>query len=374
MPDTLFPDLTKADPPRPILSTRLFYRDGSSDKEYHAAINVVESGHTITFAFGRRGNALTAGTKTNSPVPLEKAQQIYDKLIAEKTAKGYTPDGSGAAFALTDNTGRVSGLHPQLLNPIEEDAAQHLIAVDAWCAQEKFDGRRIMAAVSGGMAEGSNRKGLYVSLPQEIANALARLPDCVLDGELLGDVYVAFDLLRLGNDDLRERPYRERHAALTTTVVTRTEVRTAETAWDASSKRALYDRVAAAGGEGVVFKRVDGRSVAGRPASGGSQVKRKFHASCTCVVAAVNAQRSVRLSLLGEYGKPISVGNVTIPSNRPVPQAGVLVEIRYLYAYRGGSLYQPAYLGDRDDLSLEDCVLSQLRYKPEGYAAEGEEG
>ncbi len=99
--------------PKSVASARLFYQDGSSDKEYHAAINQAVDGYTVTFAFGRRGSALAAGTKTASPVPLEKAQQIYDKLIAEKTAKGYTPHGSGALFALTENANRTSGLHPQ---------------------------------------------------------------------------------------------------------------------------------------------------------------------------------------------------------------------------------------------------------------------
>lgn len=355
-------------------STRLFYRDGSSDKEYHAAINGVEGGHTVTFAFGRRGSALTAGTKTSAPVPLEKAQQIYDKLVAEKTGKGYTPDGSGALFALTDNADRMSGLHPQLLNSIDEDAAGRYLDDDAWCAQEKFDGKRIMVSVMGGRAEGSNRRGLVVSMPQEVSDALSRLPDCELDGELLGGGYVAFDLLRLKGEDWRARPYRERHGALVATVTPSAEVRLTETAWGADAKRALYDWIARAGGEGVVFKRADGPSVAGRPASGGSQVKCKFYATCTCIVARRNDQRSVRLSLRDAAGGAVDVGSVTIPVNKAVPGAGALVEIRYLYAYKGGSLYQAAYMGERDDLEAEECVLAQLKYKPAGFSAEGEEG
>ncbi len=346
-----------------MTSTRLFYKDGSSDKEYHAAMNEVEGGWTVTFAFGRRGTALSAGTKTSSPVPREKAQAIYDKLVAEKTAKGYTPDGSGALFAQSDHAGRVSGLHPQLLNSIGADAAEAYLADDAWCLQEKFDGKRILAVVTNGTAEGSNRKGLFVSMPQEISDALGALPDCVLDGELLGGGYVVFDLLSLGADDGRGLPYAERYARLAAAVPSGPRVRVAETAWDSDAKRALYKRIADAGGEGVVFKRRDGQSAAGRPASGGSQIKCKFYATCTCVVSAQNDQRSVRLHLWDSSGAPVPVGSVTIPVNKPVPAAGALAEIRYLYAYKGGSLYQPAYLGERDDLDPADCVLSQLKYK-----------
>ena len=74
--------------PDPLPSSRLFYCDGGSDKVYHACINAVGDGFTVMFAFGRRGSALMAGTKTTAPVVGEKAQQIYDKMIAEKTGKG----------------------------------------------------------------------------------------------------------------------------------------------------------------------------------------------------------------------------------------------------------------------------------------------
>ncbi len=351
--------------PIPHTSSRLFYRDGSSDKEYHAAINPVDGGYTVTFAFGRRGSALTAGTKTTSPVPLEKARLIYDKLLAEKTAKGYTPAGVGTPFAATDNESRVSGLVPQLLNSVDEEAAQALLADEAWCLQEKFDGKRIMVSVKSGQVEGSNRKGLCVSMPQEVVDSMAHLPDGELDGELLGEKYVVFDVLKLGENDLRSSSYRTRYEALRDSVRLSfgPNVCVAETAWDTAGKQAFYDRIAAAGGEGVVFKKVNGHSVAGRPASGGSQVKYKFYATCTCLVAAQNDQRSVRLSLRDADGNAVGIGNVTIPSSKAIPPVGALVEVRYLYAYKGGSLYQPAYLGERDDLDETDCDLGQLKYK-----------
>jgi bifunctional non-homologous end joining protein LigD len=56
------------------------------------------------------------------------------------------------------------------------------------------------------------------------------------------------------------------------------------------------------------------------------------------------------------------VGNCTIPANYEIPQVGDLVEIRYLYAYLGGSLYQPIYEGIRNDISPEACGEIQLKY------------
>lgn len=58
-----------------------------------------------------------------------------------------------------------------------------------------------------------------------------------------------------------------------------------------------------------------------------------------------------------------AVENVTIPPNKQIPAADAVVEIRYLYAYPGGSLYQPVYLGVRDDITAEFCTLAQLKFK-----------
>ena len=87
----------------------------------------------------------------------------------------------------------------------------------------------------------------------------------------------------------------------------------------------------------------------------------KIH-ECSCVVTGVNAQRSVEVSL---SGRP--VGNVTIPPNFNLPSVGRVVEIRYLYvAGENGSLYQPVYLGERDEIDADDCTLERqhLKYKP----------
>ena len=41
--------------------------------------------------------------------------------------------------------------------------------------------------------------------------------------------------------------------------------------------------------------------------------------------------------------------------------------VRYLYAFReSNALYQPVYLGPRQDIEQHECVLSQLKYKGTG--------
>jgi len=74
--------------------------------------------------------------------------------------------------------------------------------------------------------------------------------------------------------------------------------------------------------------------------------------------------------LLHRDGLLVPAGHVTIPPNHPVPQEGSVVEVRYLYAFRpSGSIYQPVYLGARDDIAAADCTVDQLKYKTEAADA-----
>ena len=72
------------------METTLYYRQGSSDKIYHACLAAQDSGYVVLFSYGRRGTTLQTGTKTQTPVSYDEARRIYDKVVAEKTAKGYT--------------------------------------------------------------------------------------------------------------------------------------------------------------------------------------------------------------------------------------------------------------------------------------------
>lgn len=73
-------------------SVFLHYREGNSDKVYHVVLLQEPDGnYTVSFEYGRRGTQLQTGTKTPDPVSLEAAQKIFDKLVSEKTQKGYQP-------------------------------------------------------------------------------------------------------------------------------------------------------------------------------------------------------------------------------------------------------------------------------------------
>lgn len=362
----------------------LFYSEGASDKEYHAEVKAVDGGYLVNFRYGRRGATLTCGCKTPAPVDLAQATKVFEKLVKEKTSKGYTPDESGASYEGTEKSGLKTDFVPQLLNAVDESAAMSLILNEAFCAQEKFDGeRRAVHSDAEGNVTGMNRKGLAVPLPQAMAEELRviamRDGAIRLDGEIIGDVLYVFDLHVERGESLRQSlGWLERMVLARQNVSKCQCIKAIPVAITKDEKRALWDKVKAAGGEGVVFKLRNCTVKEGRPNSGGDWLKFKFTESASCIVSGVNpGKRSVSIKLFsdaldcaGAKSPYEEVGNVTIPPNYDIPEVGDVVEVEYLYAYHYGSLYQPIYRGKRNDIDASACFLAQLKFKPEGRAGD----
>ena len=348
-------------------SISLYYKEGSSDREYHVQLESAGNGFVVNFQYGRRGSTLQIGTKTTSPIPLDKAQKIYDKLISEKKGKGYTEGMEGTPYSGTEKAGQVSGLLPQLLNPVDETGLEEMLESRAWARQEKKDGERLIVRTEVGKAEGSNRKGLIVPLAETIRTGVLALfgtSRAVVDGESVGDCYWVFDLLEIDGSDIRHQGFEERYLRLQALCGSGNGnaflqlIPVATKPW---VKHEVYERLLQEKAEGVVFKRIGAPYVPGRPASGGTQLKYKFTRTATCAVLAVNDKRSIQLAI-AHQGVLQFVGNVTIQPNFDIPKSGSLVEVRYLYAYPNGSLYQPIYLGPRLDLDTAD-EHSSLKFK-----------
>ncbi len=357
-----------------LQSASLHFREGNSDKVYHAAIEPREDGFVVTIAYGRRGNTLTTGTKTTSPVSLAEATMVFDKLIASKLAKGYqysaASDGETKPYRQTGDEGRDSGIRCQLLNAIEPGEVSSLLRSPKYCLQQKHDGRRLMVRKQGDTITGINRRGLVVAIPDAIREAVAHITfDVLIDGEAVGDTLHAFDLLEYKGTDIRSRRFFDRFAALILVIPPNLPaLRWISTVIHPYEKLEIYEELKATGAEGVVFKDVDAPYSPGRPNSGGPQLKFKFVESASFIVTGINAKRSVTLGLY-DGDKLVPAGNVTIPPNHKIPEVGEVCETRYLYAYReSGSIYQPVYLGRREDIPASECVVEQLKFKSEPTA------
>lgn len=356
-------------------STVLYFREGTSDKEYHAILAAMGAGWVVKYAHGRRGGTLNTGTKTGSPVEYAEAKKIYDRLVSEKTKKGYTPSESGVAYTGTVSELRDTGFRPQLLNDIEESEAERYITDDRYLAQEKHDGRRRGLVKKDEKADGANKKGLSVGIPEALEKEVLGLQgDNTIDGEDLGEIVQVFDMLKVGGADIRAEGYQDRYKRLKTLITSGKcrLMRVVETAWTTEEKRALFERLKKEGAEGIVFKLKDAPYTPGCPASGGPQLKCKFYASTAFIVSKANkGKRSVAIVMISS-GAEVPVGNVTIPSNKDIPAENAIVEVKYLYAYRkdtgGGTLYQPVYIGPRDDVDREECDVKKLKFKKQGVS------
>jgi bifunctional non-homologous end joining protein LigD len=346
----------------------LYYREGSSDKVYLVQLAEVEDGYVVNFQYGRRGSTLQAGTKTAMPVSRGKAEKTFAKLVAEKKGKGYTDGEAGTPYSGAGQEKQPSGYLPQLSHFIEEETALSLLEDDDWFMQQKADGVRQILIRIGSTVTAANRNGLLVAVSKSIEEAVLAVQtkhdaDLVLDGEAMGDRYFAFDLLRFDGLDIREAAAKARFDVLdsllsTTTPPSLVRIRTA---FSRAEKWNLFTDLQTEKAEGIVFKRFNARYVAGRPASKGDHLKFKFYATATLGIVAVNDKRSVQLGAWTPRGWEF-VGNVTIPVNQEIPKPLDLVEVRYLYRYPDGSLFQPIYLGPRTDSDIPDA-LSTLKLK-----------
>lgn len=346
---------------------RLTYTQPPSNKEYRLELTRSDDGWSVNFAYGRIGSALKTGTKTNAPTDYATARKIYDRQLASKVSEGYVVDDATQSVGYQAPVSKEdTGLRPQLLEPITLDEAEPYIAGARWWMQTKYDGVRAFVIANDTQIYGANRKGQRIALPLNVAQwakeRAERHGRFVLDGELVGEMYCVFDILEFNSNWITRRPYQFRLSALATLMrVSSPCVILAETAKTPNDKSVLLKHLQRARAEGVVFKRLDAPYTPGRNPT---QVKLKFWESATFVVRGHNAGvRSIELGLLDTDGHTIkSWGNCTIHSNQAVPPVGAIVDVKYLYV--DDNVYQPQYLGERADASLNDCVVSQLKFKP----------
>ena len=280
----------------------LYYREGSSDKVYQAIHRTPRRricrqlrlwspriDHEHRHQNPNAGGLRLGQDHLRQTGPGEEGQGLHRR-------PGWHP-----VSEHTDKEDRVTGLLPQLLNPIDEQEVKRLLKDPAFVLQEKFDGRRVLVRKAGAEIHGINRKGLLIGLPSPIVVGAHKITsDFILDGECVGDVLYAFDLLEWDGEDYRPKPYQRRFVKLST-LLNRpdiTHIEFAETATDPANKERLF-RQSAGRGEGRRGVQAIGCPVhPGRPNSGGTQLKHKFYATCSAVVSKINDKRSVELRLL----------------------------------------------------------------------------
>jgi len=343
---------------------------GGSDKVYKLELLQSSDGWLVRYTNGPRGGSLKTELRTASPVDEAEARKLYLKVIKQKKSDGYV-DAANITTYVPPAEGTEQAdenlVIPQLLNPMSDDEVPTYIADPRWGMQEKKDGHRMTLERTASGLTARNRKGQVRAYPVTLTTSIEALPaGTILDGEHIGDVFFAFDLLKEDGEDIRGLSVLARSIRLANLLphtsgsdaVLRVPLESKQT-----TKQALHDRLRASGAEGVVFKRLDAPYTSGRPNSGGPQLKCKFYATATVRVKKKNVQRSCAMEVLTPAGSWRAVGNVTLPPSETTIAVGDLIEVRYLYAYPKGSLFQPTFLMRRTDVGADAATESQLRWK-----------
>jgi bifunctional non-homologous end joining protein LigD len=372
----------------------MYCRHGGSDKEYRIQLRQVpgRTGWITTSQYGRRGSTMNeANPMKSTPGTYADAYRVFMKLYHDKSRE-YTEDARGDRLAglpeIKIEGGSTitptlkpelvkpvitalpvkspSGYFPQLPTPWDEEDIEELLADEDYVGQEKCDGEYRGILIAGDDLKGTNKKGEWVELSATLQKDAQQINaggvTCFLVTEDLGETAVVHDILQWGFADLSSHDCEMRLIRLRKVFEmypNLTALRQIKTAYNEAAKRQMYADLKAANAEGMIFKRLH---ATWQPGNSKDVWKVKFYALNCFIVTKVNTQRSVRLGLYDDAGKMVDLGNCTIPVNVEIPAEGSLLDVRYLYAFPGGKLYQPVYQCPRLDAIAEQCLVSKLKF------------
>ncbi len=214
--------------------------------KHHDDYSVEENGPAVleendtSVASGRTMEAIAAGTgKKPKPFMMQDgaiaADAVWDSqhgLAADERKAGSKTSTKSAKKPA--GAKRAKSLMPDFVAPQLCAILSRPPSANGWIHEIKFDGYRIQMRVENGDVTLKTRKGLdWTAKWSAIAQSASALPECIIDGEIcaldengapdfaalqasLSEgktddlVFFGFDLLFVGNDDLRELPLTER--------------------------------------------------------------------------------------------------------------------------------------------------------------------
>ena len=223
----------------------------------------------------------------------------------------------------------------------ETSAPAQYLCSDAYCAQEKINGERMLIHKAANNVTGYNRRGLERPVPAPtLALALLSDEDWLIDGEIVGDHFTAFDVLEINGGDVTGFPQSARFAALG-------EISPFAIVKQAVGERAkteLLFAVTATGGEGVVFKEVKAPYRDGRHFDA---IKYRIWQSESFIVTDHDiAKGSIGLSRGGR-----NCGRCVVKFSGEWPKPGDVVEVKFSARSKTGKCIHPVLLGIRHDIS-----------------------
>lgn len=260
---------------------------------------------------------------------------------------------------------------------------------DNWAMQQKVDGMRAQLVANHGdlwirSGGGGPIKSTTATPVAEMIVTWARHAgldrddlDLIIDGEIIAKGGVGtwniFDIAhhRDGDDQLLDEnePFIARINHLRTLMgelPSEDWIRVLPTASTPDEKLRLWSQIEAANVEGAVVKRKDALYEWDTRTDNMLKVKRTHTIDCVVLERGPGNGRNgegnwLRLGLNKKNGSLYEVGRCST-IGKPHAEPGDVVEVKYLYAGKGGRLVQPTHLRTRDDKYPNECTTAQLQF------------
>ena len=270
-------------------------------------------------------------------------------------------------------------IYPQLALQSEITSLEAFINDDEWVMEQKLDGHRLLLMSPGRDAAPTalTRNGTVYTrrLPDAIQKFRFPEGEWVIDGELVGDTFYAFDLPQapglVGEDATIPSPLYVRRAMLEALLDNiEHPFKIVPQARTPQEKIQLAEVSLARNYEGLVLKRKTSAYASGGRTPDWLKVKYVVTADCVVLDVRDDGKESIKLGLYGPSG-PMTrdirlheVGRASLigKEKNGVINRGDVVEVRYLYAGAGGRLYQPTILRKRTDKRPAECTTQQMKF------------
>lgn len=313
---------------------------------------------TVKRAYRRLVKIHRADRDGDDSTEFRKIQTAYDSIMDKRhpkiIEKHIEIEDIEPSPVQTDNL-----ITPQLLTEIDKSELDQYLNDPNFCAQEKKDGKHLTLQILNNQLIVRNRKGISCGCAPEFEPSLRQCNhDVLIDGEQVNGIFWTWDILEFDGLNMRNLPYHMRHAKLSS-LSFGPNIKILKYSSTKEEKLALYNYLQSSCKEGIVFKRLSAPYSSGK---GPDQFKLKFYAECSVIVVAGRpGKASIGMELFNN-GQREFVGYCSCNRHPPI---GSIAEIKYLYAYHGGCLYQPSFKELRDDIDISECTTSQLKYKSE---------
>jgi bifunctional non-homologous end joining protein LigD len=242
------------------------------------------------------------------------------------------------------------------------DKIKHYLTSKLWVAQQKFDGHRLLTVIRNGTIIGYSRNGAIRTVPNHFTENFDGFTNLwMFDGELIGDTYHIFDIPHAGTEQTSLNRYDDRIVLLQKLFNKwnpTPQIQLVETMRTPQQKSDLAQRLLREHAEGIVFKNIGSTYDSGRTLD---WRKIKFTNTVDVIVLEPNHQGK-HTALIG-----LKTGDLIIPVGkvsthlRPPVDTGDIIEVRYLTVTPSGKLTQPVMIRKRDDKTIDECSIDQLK-------------